>query len=169
MIQNQIRCGGENVNRFEYRKLPVEEQVNWINEELRKQELKNIAAELGMSISTLTNGIRAAGFKFDRTAKQYVIDTLNKIDEDKQIMAYLHEHFAELQMLVEMQCFKVNQDVKLDKRIGSIGAKYVAKSVKVQDNIYEEFEELYKTKFHQWKMQDVMTQMMLDFVEKYKK
>lgn len=161
--------GGENVNGLEYRKLPVEEQVNWLNEELQKQELKKVAAELGMSTSTLTNGIRAAGFKFDRAAKQYVIATLNSINEDKQLMVYLHEHFAELQMLVEMQCFEVNQDVKLDKRIGSIGAKYVAKSVKVQDNIYEEFEELYKTKFHQWKMQDVMTQMMLEFIEKYKK
>lgn len=153
---------------FEYRKLSVEDQVNWLNEELQKQELKKIAAELGMSTSTLTNGIRAAGYKFDRAAKQYVIATLNSINEDKQLMAYLHEHFAELQMLVEMQRFEVNQDVKLDKRIGSMNAKYVAKSIKVQDNIYEEFEELYKTKFHQWKMQDVMTQMMLEFVEKYK-
>lgn len=153
---------------FEYRKLSVEDQVNWLNEELQKQELKKIAAELGMSTSTLTNGIRAAGYKFDRAAKQYVIATLNSINGDKQLMAYLHEHFAELQMLVEMQRFEVNQDVKLDKRIGSMNAKYVAKSIKVQDNIYEEFEELYKTKFHQWKMQDVMTQMMLEFVEKYK-
>ncbi|KOP78156.1 hypothetical protein AMS59_13750 [Lysinibacillus sp. FJAT-14745] len=153
---------------FEYRKLSVEDQVNWLNEELQKQELKKIAAELGMSTSTLTNGIRAAGYKFDRAAKQYVIATLNSINEDKQLMAYLHEHFAELQMLIEMQRFEVNQDVKLDKRIGSMNAKYVAKSIKVQDNIYEEFEELYKTKFHQWKMQDVMTQMMLEFVEKYK-
>ena len=156
------------MNGLEYRKLPVEEQVSWLNEELQKQELKKVAVELGMSTSTLTNGIRAAGFKFDRAAKQYVIATLNSINEDKQLMVYLHEHFAELQMLIEMQRFEVNQDVKLDKR-GSMDAKYVVKSIKVQDNIYEEFEELYKTKLHQWKIQDVMTQMMMEFVEKYKK
>jgi len=50
------------VKGFEYRKLSVEDQVNWLNEELQKQELKKIAAELGMSTSTLTNGIRAAGY-----------------------------------------------------------------------------------------------------------
>ena len=39
------------MNGLEYRKLPVEEQVSWLNEELQKQELKKVAVELGMSTS----------------------------------------------------------------------------------------------------------------------
>lgn len=91
IIHNHNIKGGENLNGLEYRKLLVEEQVNWLNEKLQKHELKKVAAELCMSTSTLTNGIRAAGFKFDRAAKQYVIATLNNINEDKQLIAYLTE------------------------------------------------------------------------------
>ncbi len=149
--------------------LPIEEKLVWLNEKLRDKELKQIASEIGMSVSSLTKDICIAGYRFDRTARQYVVTQVEKEDDTDEVLVYIMEHFNAIQTLIEEGRNKQNLCLDIDNRLYAAPTEaYQTRSFKIHQEIYNEFVQLYEEQFRHLKMQHVVSLAIAEFVKKYK-
>ena len=150
--------------------LPIEEKLVWLNEELREKELKQVASEIGMSASSLTKDICIAGYRFDRTARQYVVAQVKKEDATDEVLAYIMQHFNAIQALIEEDRNKLNLCLEIDNRLYAAPTEaYQTRSFKIHQEIYNEFVQLYEEQFRHLKMQHVVSLAIAEFVKKFKR
>lgn len=157
------------MEKLQYKMLPIEEKLVWLNEELLEKELKQVASEIGMSASSLTKDICIAGYRFDRTARQYVVAQGRKEDATDEVLVYIMQHFNAIQALIEDGRNKRNLCLEIDNRLYAAPTEaYQTRSFKIHHEIYNEFVQLYEEQFRHLKMQHVVSLAIAEFVKKYK-
>ena len=90
------------------------------------------------------------------------IQTLNESYED--VLQYLKDNFDQLKQMLNSE---KRPPLVLDQRIYSKNAVFVNKSIKMNEEIYERFTEFCNENFPQFRLQDLIAQSLLDFIEKY--
>ncbi|MFJ8103902.1 hypothetical protein [Lysinibacillus sp. NPDC096212] len=157
------------MEKLQYKMLPIEEKLVWLNGELREKELKQVASVIGMSASSLTKDICIAGYRFDRTARQYVVVQEKKEDATDEMLAYIMQHFNAIQALIEEGRNRQNLCLEIDNRLYAAPTEaYQTRSFKIHQEIYNEFVQLYEEQFRHLKMQHVVSLAIAEFVKSYK-
>lgn len=144
-------------------------RVEEVNRLLKIHSLKEIAAMLGFAYSTFTTEMRNGGeYQYNKKNKQYVkVFTSENSNGDRSTLAFIEENREILQRLVEM--YQTNQLLLLDEKVYSNTATFENKSIKMNKDIYSDFSRFCETHYRHLKMQDLIAQALLDFMEKYKK
>lgn len=160
------------MNKEEFITLSPKKRVEEVNMLLRKHSLKEIANILGFKYSTFTTEIRSGGeYKFDKKNQQYartiaIQDEENSLVEN-EVLIFIKHNKQTLQRLVDM--YQSNNLLFLDERVYSKNAKFENKSIKMNKDIYKEFSEFCDAYYNHLKLQDLIAQAILDFMERYKR
>ncbi|MFD2618378.1 hypothetical protein [Terrilactibacillus laevilacticus] len=160
----------------EFEKMDVIKRVLMVNDMLGKEKtdaLKNVAAKLQLNYSSFTKEMRNGGFNYNQAKRQYEkvisIEEYQKVrsglgTEDKnEVLFYLAEHFEELKRLLSDS----DNMLVLDKQVYDPNSKLAVKSIKVNNDIYEQFINLCEAQFPHLKLKDLVTQALLDFTRNY--
>jgi IS30 family transposase len=158
------------LNREEFITLSPERRVEEVNHLLKKHTLREIAATLNFAYSTFTTEIRNNGeYQYNKKSKQYVKANVvgDKKEVNSETITFIDENKVILQRLIEM--YQSNNLLLLDERVYSKNAKFENKSIKMNKDIYKEFSLFCDTHYNHLKLQDLISQAILDFTERYKR
>ncbi|MCR6112640.1 hypothetical protein HXA35_20085 [Bacillus sp. A301a_S52] len=158
------------MNREEFITLSPERRVEEVNHLLKKHTLREIAATLNFAYSTFTTEIRNNGeYQYNKKSKQYVKANVvgDKKEVNSETITFIDENKVILQRLIEM--YQSNNLLLLDERVYSKNAKFENKSIKMNKDIYKEFSLFCDTHYNHLKLQDLISQAILDFTERYKR
>lgn len=159
------------LNREEFITLPPEKRVEEVNDMLKRHTLKEIANMLGFKYSTFTTEMRNNGeYRFLKKNKQYVrAVTLGDVvkNEDNEAIVFINENKQALKRLIEI--YQSNNLLVLDEKVYSKKAMFENKSIKMNKDIYSDYSKFCDNHFPHLKMQDMIAQSLLDFMEKYKR
>ncbi|WP_047981875.1 hypothetical protein [Ornithinibacillus contaminans] len=147
-------------------------RIKEINQLLQKYDLKKVAELIGIPYSTFTKEMRVGDYFYHQSDKQYYPfvrseDERLKVDQkdESDELSFIKEHFDALKGLLQM--YQSNRLLVLDGRIYSKEAKYENKSVKMNNDLYDEFKKFCEEYYPQYKIQDLICQSLLDFQSKY--
>ncbi|WP_431808733.1 hypothetical protein [Lysinibacillus sphaericus] len=154
----------------QFRNLNSEEQVSLVNQRLIEGSgrIADVATEIGVPASSLSNLLTKAGYAYSRKLKQYVI----KADKERQVE---EEPTKLLEYLIKNEDIlrRVIEDYKgatlvLNPIVYKPNVEQVTKSFKLNIEVYNEFHQLLANKYPHYRIQDAIAQALLDFVENYK-
>lgn len=152
----------------EYLSLDIDDQLKWLNKQRATKKLKIIEAELGAKAYVIEKPIKHAGYKYDNNLKRYVLQQVNRVPQDSDALEYIEQHFATIKSLVQqLDGSEYSKVMMIDKLILN-NRVYKSKGLKVQEDVYMRFVELYKQQYQQYKLQDIISQALLEFCQRYK-
>lgn len=151
-----------------------ERRVQEVNRLLQKYELKEIAALIGIPYSTFTKEMRKGDYFYhqsDRKYYRFIRDEDEKSIKgkygDSEVLSFIQENFDTLKSLI--QNYQSSSFLLLDERVYRSNANFVNKSIKMNSEIYEEFSKFCEDNYPQYRLQDLIAQALIDFINKYKK
>lgn len=183
------------MNKDEFNKLDVYEQLNYINKKLKQgKSLRAISGELNISKSTIRNRFKKINYVFDIVDKQYIkienyktTTKVLKMDNNKEQEKYNNSDlvlfnkykndFLELMQLKDSIKELIQNNYKNIINVEPIELKIntevlqgaaVNRSVKIYNNVYQELKELYKI-YPEFKKYDLLSMAIHEFFLKYKK
>ncbi|MBM7578245.1 hypothetical protein [Jeotgalibacillus terrae] len=158
------------INEVQFRNLTTNERVNYFNEELKHsgKTVDEAAKELGLSSSTVSLLMRKDGYRYCRMTKQYIQqeekNTSSRTTQE-EFLKYLFENEEILRKVIGTTATK---RMIVDESIYYQNDSFVSKTLKIKGNTFKEFQTLLKDKYPQYRMQDMLTQALIDFIHKYK-
>lgn len=161
------------MNNEKFLSASIEEQVAYINEQLQHKTFDQIAEEIGISKSKISSVMADEKYIYIKSIKRYckyLMDTeetyeLNQpINDDTFI--FLEENLQHLKKMIE-NCS--NKNVDLDKRIYDRDSTFSNRNIKINDVIYSEFIQLCEQQYSYLKVQDLVSQALVEFVYNHKK
>lgn len=151
----------------DYLNLEVGEQVRWLNKQRAMKQLKVIAEEMGVAAYVLEKPIKSAGFKYDSNRRRYVLQEQERDGTRQDALQFLEENLEVLKDLIlqtaqsKEECRFVIDPLLLANRT------YRPISLRIQEDVYQRFSELFQRQFQHYKMQDIVSQALLEFCERY--
>jgi len=169
------------MNTDEFMNLSMNEKLKTINKMLEKEDkdhLKNVSAKIGIRYSIFTKIMRDNGnYQYNQTSKRYeklmslddyekyLQNSTNTAKNTNETLDFLSEHLEDLKNLL-----LTNQSqLILDTKVYDTSSKTLNKSLQVNADIYKRFTELCATEFPHLRQKDLVSQCLLDFIQKYQK
>ncbi len=153
----------------EYLDLDIEDQLKFLNKQRATKLMKVIAEELGAKPYVIEKPIKSAGYKYDHDKKKYVLQEVNQSQQENDVMQYFEQHFDTLKSLVQQVEESSYSNTMIIDRVILKNRVYKSKGLKVQEDVYTRFVELYKQQYQQYKLQDIISQAILEFCQRYEK
>ncbi|MDQ0215366.1 hypothetical protein J2S13_001779 [Oikeobacillus pervagus] len=162
------------MNKDSFTTMSSKERVAIVNDLLSKDgfDLQKVADTLKLNYSTFTKLMQEDDYVFIKRDNQYY----KFIRDENQIISvtapkdpeldYIKQNFLALKSLIEQS--KNNNDFILDKRIFQ-SPKFATKNFRMSDELYKQFVKTCKEHFPQYKLQDIIAQLLFNFNEKYSK
>lgn len=161
------------MNIDSFTSLSAKQRVNIVNNLLKKEgfRLQEVAKEIGMKYSSFTKLMQEDDYVYIKRDNQYykfIRDEkmiINNSEKKNNEIAYIKENFSTLRELIERR--KDNNDLLLDKRIYHSTSKHVTKNFRISDEIYKQFTEICNEQYPHLKIQDIVSQLLLDFIDRH--
>ncbi|WP_234124869.1 hypothetical protein [Clostridium hydrogenum] len=162
------------MNTKDFFELDTAKRVIIINKLLEKytdNSLKNVSSELNISYSTFCKEMSKDDYvyiKRDNKYYKFIKDNSFTIQQEKNLseqLLYIKNNFDKFKKLIEAID---NNYLVLDKRIYSQSDKILNKNIKINSLIYDEFTSVCSNKYPFLKLQDIISQCLLDFLNKNK-
>lgn len=161
------------MNKDNFPTMDSKQRVKTVNDLLKKEgfDLQKVADHLAMKYSTFTKLMQEDDYVYIKRDNQYYKFVRNgyhstdiqPTNDDE--LAYLKANFTVLQSLIERH--KVNNDFILDKRIFHSTSKVATKNFRISDDLYKQFVKTCDEHFPHLKIQDIIAQLLLSFVDQY--
>lgn len=147
-----------------------EERVDIINKMLQTMTLKEIGEKLDIPHSTFLKEMTAGDYVFIQRENRYYkfvreddsISRTTRLDDYSEELSFLREN---LNLFKDMTASESN--LVLNKKIYSKDAVFSNRSIKMNEDVYADFSNHCHEKFPQFRLQDLVAQSLLDFIEKY--
>ncbi|MBY6798227.1 hypothetical protein HYH85_18680 [Clostridium botulinum] len=177
-------------------KLSIDNQVEFINGELKKDKeisVTKLCKKHGINKSTIISRFTTKGYKYNAELRCYIKDILiqnnNKNIKSKEIQVSKKDNLIELQDIKELKellemkeqlkeiiqeynknknIIDVPEDPELKVDLNKFKGELKGRLIKVYDNINKDWIKFCK-KNNQFKMQDLYSLALLEFMNKYKK
>lgn len=182
------------MNRKEFDSLTTKYQIEFINEQLEKEKtLTNICKEINIGRSTLRDRFKKNGYEFSKSQNKYIsmIEIVETKDNkttfktvtsnsSKGVVATNYDNLNEILSNFKEMNNKLNEVYKwyelqssrdvvaTDKlQIDDFEENIVVRSYKIYENIQKEFA-IFCEKNKKYRVQDIISQALKEFMEKYK-
>jgi hypothetical protein len=162
------------MNTKEFLEMDYDTRVKKVNELLKKYDddsLRKVSEFLGLSYSTFCKEMSKGDYVYIKRANQY-FKFLREDSPQKQPLDYnkelefLRNNIEHLAILINGN---KNCELRLDSRIYTSDSSLVNKNLKINNAIYIEFINLCEKEFNYLKIQDLISQALVEFTYKYKK
>lgn len=152
--------------------LSSKERVTIVNDLLSKEgfDLQKVADTLKMKYSTFTKLMQEDDYVFIKRDNQYYKFVRNESQvmynngSEGPKLSYIKQNFSALKTLVERS--KNSNDFILDKRIFHSTSKSTTKNFRMADELYKQFIKTCEEQFPQYKVRDIIAQLLFDFSQK---
>jgi len=178
------------MNKLEFDKLSITEQINYVNEELKTYTRTDIYKSIGIPRTTMSDRTKREGYSFNAETRQYYKDNtlviqlhssnvkvaikprreptnvyqseLIELAENKDaLMEMLKNYQRDKEIIIEVPQLNIETLPKDYKD------NIVNKSIKIYDKIYELFNEVCDS-YSSNKKQDLISLALWEFIERYK-
>lgn len=161
------------MNKESFFTMQHDKRAEEVNKLLQSLSLEDVAKKVGVNYSTFTKEMQAGDYVFikrDNCYYKFLRDSFSthsrKISSvDSEELNFLKEHLNTLRDLVENR-----SDIStliLNPKIYSKNSQFSVKSIKMNEDIYAAFTQYCGEKFPHFRLQDLIAQSLLDFIEKY--
>lgn len=169
-MKNNIIQDSSNINEVKFRNLSSTEQLHLVNQRLQDTgcKVEELAKEIGVSSSSISSLMKKSGCRYSRAKKQYIPIEETKLTtkgESQEFMDYLLANADVIKKVIDESS---SRQIIFDSSIFQTDSPFTSKTVKIKNSTLEEFQQLLKEKFPQFRTQDVLTQAIIDFIKKYK-
>lgn len=165
------------LNKEEFNKLGVMDQIDFINIELEEKSLTKISEEIKVSRKTLRNRFDKFGYVYDKRSNKYIIKSIEQ-DEGGSNNAIntnvLFEKIKGLERQMKALEGEVNKLKKESKEIGfneidirALEGETVSRCYRLNKEVQKEFSKFCKRN-SSYKVQDILGTAIVEFMEKYK-
>ncbi|WP_342558238.1 hypothetical protein [Metasolibacillus sp. FSL K6-0083] len=161
------------MNNNNFPTISSKQRVKIVNDLLKKEgfDLQKVADHLGMKYSTFTKLMQEDDYVYIKRDNQYykfvrdegLLTAMPQSDDEE--ITYIKSNFALLKSLIERH--KDNNDFILDKRIFHSSSKIATKNFRISDDLYKQFVKTCDEHFPHLKIQDIIAQLLLGFVDQY--
>lgn len=165
------------MNKDRFFTMDVDKRADEINKMLINSDLKGVAEKLGIAYSSFTKEMQKSDFVFIARENQYfkfirdkeLLGTVKPSDKAttgfQEELTFIKENIEALKRLIST--LDESPTLVLDKEIYNSKAKYVNKNLKLNEAIYEKFSKLCENQFPHLKVQDLIAQSLLEFINTY--
>lgn len=183
------------MNKIEFDELKILDQVEYINKKLNEGgTLTNICKEIGIGRTTIRDRFKNTSYEYNKTTKQYesfveIIEEAKTIDnkynelkssnnvvgatlDKNKVLEDMLLNYSDmnnkLNEMYEWYKLKSSNNVVENKKliIEDFDGDVVVRSYKLYEPIQKEFAEFCKG--NKYKVQDLLSQAIKDFLDKYK-
>jgi hypothetical protein len=160
------------MNKDNFTTISSKQRVQIVNDLLQKEgnDLQLVADTLGIKYSTFTKLMQEDDYVYIKRLAKYCkfVQDDNLIIEnpssESDEIAYIKQNFSIIVSLVERM--KDNDDFTLDKRIFR-SSNPVMKNFRISDEVYKQFVATCEQQFPHLRIQDIISQLILNFVDQY--
>jgi len=160
------------LNKDEFYSIEPDVRVNHINKMLLNRSLNEVAKEIGIPSSSFSKEMTNGDYVYIKRENQYYkfvrdLKDLQSSVTDNDTMLYLNQNIETIKKVISL--FQHHTPLILDEKIYSKQLSYTTKSLKMNDNVYSEFTDFCKSNYPTYRLQDLIAQALLDFIQKYGK
>lgn len=153
----------------EFLNLGIEDQLRWLNKQRATKQLKVIEEELGAKAYVIEKPIKHAGYKYDNNLKRYVLHNQLSGSAQNEALEFLNANLNKLKdLMLQMEQSSEGSPLIIDQRILN-NRQYKSTGLRIQEDVFKRFTDMYYQQFGYYKMQDVLSQALLEFCERYEK
>lgn len=161
------------MNKDNFSTMSSKQRVKAINDLLKMEgnDLQKVSEFVGINYSTFTKIMQEDDYVFIKRDNQYykfirdekkIVETSNN---DNLELNYLIENFSLFQSLIDRH--KRNCDFFIDNKLFQTDSKSSTKTFRIPEELYKEFSKACKQNFPYLNIQDVIGQLLLNFVDEY--
>lgn len=160
------------MNKDEFNKLGVKDQVDFINKELEEKSLTKISEEIKVSRKTLRNRFDKLGYVYDKESNKYIPKHIKKNEDDlnNAINAnVLIDKMKSLERRIKGLEDKIKTKSIESKEINikSLEGETVSRCYRLNKEVQKEFSDFCKRN-SSYKVQDILGCALVEFMKKYK-
>lgn len=160
------------MNKELFLAMSPDKRVEEVNKMLQTASLKEVADEIGIAYSTFLKEMTVGDYVYIQRDNRYykfirdvgVNPQFDSSEDYREELHFLRENIDTLKRLVNSGH---RPPLILDKQIYSKSASFSNKSIKMNEEVYEKFTKHCSEHFPQFRLQDLIAQSLLDFIEKY--
>lgn len=164
--------GGILLNKDEFYSMEPDVRVNHINKMLLNRSLNEVAKEIGIPSSSFSKEMTNGDYVYIKRENQYykfvrdLKDVQSSITNNDTTL-YLNQNIKTIKEIVSL--FQHHTPLILDEKIYSKQSTYTTKSLKMNSLVYSEFVEFCENNYPLYRLQDLVAQALLDFIQRYRK
>ncbi|WP_027093451.1 hypothetical protein [Cohnella thermotolerans] len=159
------------MNKETFFTMPHDKRAEEVNKLLESSTLKEVADKIGVNYSSFTKEMQSGDYVFiqrDNRYYKFLRDPNSKPLPTTQTgyakeLHFLHENLDKLKQLIAND----KSPLVLDQRIYAKNSQFTVKSIKMNDDIYGMFTQYCDENYPHFRIQDLIAQSLLDFIEKY--
>lgn len=163
------------MNKEEFNKLGLKDQLDFVNVELEKKSLTKISDEIKISRKTLRNRFDKFGYVYDKQSNKYIIKSNSKDEDDLNNTNNTNVLFDKIKSLERringLEDRLNNSKTELmelkDISIKSLEGETVSRCYRLNKEVQKEFSDFCKRN-SSYKVQDILGSALVEFMEKYK-
>jgi len=164
-----------------FMELSMNDKLETVNKMLGNEtqdHLKNVSEKIGMSYSAFTKIMRDNGnYQYNQTKRRYErlmsLEeyneyrhlTINDKDSFNVALKFVDDHLDDIKKLLHVQ----QHQLTLSPEVYDPSSKTVNKSFQVNSTVYNRFTMLCANQHPHLRQKDLISQCLLDFLEKYEK
>ncbi|MCJ8343602.1 MAG: hypothetical protein MJH09_12295 [Cetobacterium sp.] len=163
------------MNKEEFNKLGLMDQIDFVNIELEKKSLTKISEEIKVSRKTLRNRFDKFGYVYDKQSNKYIIKANSKDEKDLNNANNTNVLFDKIESLEgrikgledRLNNSKTELIELKEISIKSLEGETVSRCYRLNKEVQKEFSDFCKRN-SSYKVQDILGSALVEFIEKYK-
>lgn len=156
------------MEKEEFNKLKVKDQVEYINQKLDKKSLTEICKDINISRATIRKRFLKQGYEFNKTQNKYIFfsELNNKAEEENKCnnnTKVLEEKIQVLESKIEIIEDKLNN--YNSRNIKKFEGKTVSRCYRLYEEVQKEFSKFCKENSN-YKVQDILSMALYEYMKK---
>ena len=162
------------MNKEEFNKLNVKDQIEYINQEIENKTLTDVCKKIKISRSTIRERFLKQGYIFNKSENKYIYssESNNRVQKENKYnnnTKVLEEKINILESKIEAiesklnNRYKENNDIEVKKFEG----KTVSRCYRVYEDIQKEFSKFCKANSN-YKVQDILSMAIYEYMKNNK-
>jgi hypothetical protein len=160
------------MNKEEFYAIDPDERVEHINKMLQNQSINDVAKEIGISPSTFCKEMTTGDYVYIKRENQYYkfVRDMNSIKltvTSDTTIAFIEKNINTLRKIVSL--YQEQVPLILDEKVYNKNAEFINKNFRLNSAIYEELNRFWESDYPSYRLQDLIGQAFLEFIQKYRK
>lgn len=159
------------MEKEEFNKLNVKNQIGYINQDLENKSLTEICTELKISRSTIRKRFLKQGYLYNKNQNKYLYSEMeNKAQEEnksKNNTNVLEDKIKVLESKIEALEDKINSNSLHQINIKKFEGKTVSRCYRLYEDVQKEFSKFCKENSN-LKVQDILSMALYEYMENKK-
>lgn len=160
------------MNKEEFNAIDPDERIEHINKMLQNRSINEVAEEIGISPSRFCKEMTTGDYVYIKRENKYYKFVRDKNSVKPTVStdtanAFIEMNLNTLRKIVSLYQYQV--PLILDEKVYNKNAEFINKNFRLNSAIYEELNRFWESDYPSYRLQDLIGQAFLEFIQKYRK